>query len=40
MITHEKRIAKPPECRGGILADEMGMFLPVLHLQAPANGMI
>ena len=24
-ITHEKRSSKPYECRGGILADEMGM---------------
>lgn len=27
MITREKRSIKPPECRGGILADEMGMVL-------------
>ena len=25
MITQEKRSVKPRECRGGILADEMGM---------------
>lgn len=24
-ITRDKRSIKPPECRGGILADEMGM---------------
>lgn len=29
MITQEKRSVKPRECRGGILADEMGMvFTP------------
>lgn len=40
MITDEKRFTKPRECRGGILADEMGMLLPVLHLPASANGML
>ena len=29
MITKEKRSTKPRECRGGILADEMGMGKPL-----------
>ena len=35
MITQEKRYAKPRECRGGILADEMGMvFTPFIRQYA------
>ena len=39
MITQEKVSVKPRECRGGILADEMGMVFTPSLANIPIEGL-